>query len=266
MLAAAGLLAAPALAAAQGPDLLFQAEGQTLSGTCSGQAVRIEGNHNAITLYGSCASLLLKGLANTVQMSVATGGSIRVEGGSNRVSFHADGSAPAIVALGPDNDVVPTADRPRLVISGLATAPPLPAPPVTAIALQAPATKAPPAAVAGSGPLALTGDDQQRLADCTGRDVTVVGERSAYVLRGGCRSLTLLGDLLAVQAELAPGAKVAVTGQGSVVSWAMKTPAMQTAAMQTAAMKAHAHPPAAIVHGEGSRVQRAETIGGQPEH
>ncbi len=254
----AGLWLAAGPAAAQPPDLLFQAEAQVLSGTCTGQAVRVEGNHNTLTLSGPCGSLLLKGLANTVRLRVVPGGSIRVEGASNRVLFTAQGAAPAIVALGPDNDVASAGPAPTVVLNGSS-----PAVPDAPLARPVPARPAPtpsatpdrrppaPAPVAlPSGPLVLNGDDAQRLEDCAGRDVTVTGNRSAYVIRGFCKSLTVRGDLLAVQAELASGARIAITGQGSIVSWAVKP---------------RGHAPAAIVRGQGSRVQRAETIGGQAD-
>ncbi len=247
------------------PDLLFQAEAQVLTGTCTGQPVRLEGNHNTVTLAGACGSLLLKGFANTVRLGIVPGGSIHVEGSANRVQYTVHGAAPAIVALGPDNDVAPAASAVEL--SGRAVLVPVepPVPPTSAPGPRAasspvpgpvsspakpvlPANPAPPAQPHGA--LALAGDDQQRLEDCTGKDVTVTGNRSAYVIRGGCKSLTLRGDLLSVQAELAPGARIAVAGRGSIVSWVVK---------------GKGRPPAAIVRGPGSRVQRAETIGGQPD-
>ena len=70
--------------------------------------------------------------------------------------------------------------------------------------------------------------------------VTVTGDRSDYLLQGGCKSLTVKGDLLTVQAEIAPGAKITITGRGSIVSWDVAS---------------HGHGPASFVHGLGSRVQ-----------
>ena len=267
---AAGFLLLAGRVAAQGqPDLLFQAEAQTLSGTCTGQLVRLEGNHNIVTLHGACGALLLKGVSNTVRMSIVSGGSIRVEGSGNRVHYAAQGAAPAIVALGPDNDVAAgeppamappkpaalPAPVPALVVPP-PKPPPVPTPQTTRLPTpQAPSRAAPqtpsqpaaqpqsplaPQALQQMAPLALAGDDVHGLATCAGRDVIVTGTRSDYVLRGDCKSLTLRGDLLTVQAEIVPGAKVTVTGRGSVVTWAVK---------------GRGHGPASIVRGEGSRVQ-----------
>ena len=211
-------------ALAQTPELLFQAEAQTLSGTCAGQPVRLEGNHNTVALAGACRSLLLKGVANTVRLRVVPGGTIHVEGSANRVSFTAAGAPPTLEALGPDNEVTQAADA----------APP---PPATQAAPPPPMAK--PAAVPA---LALAGDDRQRIADCTGLDVTVTGKRSAYALQGACRSLTVQGDLLTVRADLAPGARIAITGQGNIVTWSVRR---------------NARPPAVVVRGAGSRAQRA---------
>ena len=220
----AACLVAGSASAQTPPELLFQAEAQTLTGTCTGQPVRLEGNHNTVTLTGACASLLLKGVSNTVKLGVAPGGTIHVEGSGNRVSFNVAGAPPAIEALGPDNEVVP---------GPAAASPPPPA--------AAPPVAPPPAA--STTTLVLAGDDQQRLADCSGLDVTVTGNRSAYILRGACKSLTLRGDLLSVQAALAPGARIAITGQGSIVTWSAKP---------------NTRPPITVVHGRGSRAQRAE--------
>ncbi len=252
---AAGLVLAAGRVAAQQPDLLFQAEAQTLSGTCTGQPVRLEGNHNMVTLTGACGSLLLKGVGNTVRMGIVAGGSIHVEGSGNRVAYTVNGAPPAIVALGPDNDVAPGAaphapppppPTPAPPVPS-AAAPPVPAPKVAANPAPKPLAPPPPAPPPTeptppppTGPLVLTGDDAHRLETCTGRDVTVTGNRSAYVLQGGCKSLTVQGDLLTVQVDIAPGAKITVTGLGSIVSWDVK---------------GRGHGPASVVRGLGSRVQ-----------
>lgn len=248
-MAALSLAARPS-AAQDGPDLLFQAEGQALSGTCTRQAVRLEGNHNAVTLTGPCGSLLVKGVSNQVRFEIVQGGSIRVEGSGNRVAYRTQGAAPSVVALGPENDVAaepmdaPTRLRAAEPASGPAAVAPQPSPAGKPVA--SPAASRP----ASGGPLLLAGDDEQRLQECDGRDVRVSGSRSAYILRGGCKSVTLHGDLLTVQAEMAPGARIAVTGQGSIVSW-------------TVMGKGRA--PTATVHGDGSRVQRMEATSLPPE-
>jgi hypothetical protein len=247
LLLAAPLLA-PSAARSAPPDLLFQAEGQTLSGTCTGQAVRIEGNRNTLTLSGPCQSLLLKGVDNTVRLALVPAAPVRVEGSGNHVRYAVTGTGPAIVILGPDNDVSGGDISP-------APAPVATAAPPAALPHANPSPK-PPAALAPIQPgpagtaITLAGNDQERLGNCAGRNVVVTGMRSAYVLRGGCRSLTVRGDLLTVQAELEPGAKITIHGQGSIVSWIVPPKSRS---------------PASIVRGAGSRAQRVEAIGGDPE-
>ena len=234
MLAGAALALGLGPGQAQAADLLFQAEAQTLVGACAGQAVRLEGNHDTVTLSGTCGSLLVKGVGNAVQLTIAGGGSIRVEGSANHIRFTTAGATPTIETFGPDNEV--TTSGPTRQISAAPSAPSV-------------STSAPPVTAGKGGPLELSGDDQDRLADCAGRDLVVTGSRSAYVVRGTCHSLVVRGDLLTVQAVVQSGARIAVTGRGSVVSWAVP---------------AKGRPPVSVVHGAGSRVQRAEAIGGEP--
>ncbi len=210
------------------PELLFQAEAQALSGRCDGQAVRLEGNHNTVVLAGPCGSLLLKGVANTIRLTLAPHAPVRVEGSGNRVRYTATGAAPVIETFGPDNFVTGEA-------ASANAAPPAP-PSANAVSVHP------------TGALTLSGDDQERLAECGGRNVVVTGTRSAYVLWGGCRSLTVTGDLLTVQAELQPGARIAITGRGSIVSWALQ---------------GRGRGPVTVVHGAGSRAQRVDMIGGR---
>lgn len=213
------LLASPAIAQADAP-LLVQAEGQALSPFCAGRDVQVEGNHNVVTLVGACRSLLLKGVANQVALALAPAGTIRVEGSGNRVSYRAAGE-PGVVALGEGNLVV--------------AAPP--------DGTEAPGQAA---AVAGAG-LVLLGDDRTLAADCAGQDVAVRGARGFYLFRGGCRSVSVQGDLVTVQAEMASGATIAIAGHGSTVAWAVAR---------------QGRPPVATVRGEASRAQRIDAIGG----
>ena len=203
----------PALADAT-PPLLLQAEAQTLKPVCTGRDLQIEGNHNVIKPFGRCLSLLVKGVANQVDLDLGAGATIRVEGGDNQVTYRAPAAA-LTTLLGTNNTAVPQL-----------------APPVEPEAT-----------------LALTGDDQALATDCTGRAVTVQGTRALYVLRGGCKSLTIRGDLVTVQAEVLPNAPITVTGHGNRVGWALDHPG---------------HPPTAAMHGEANHVERLTEIGGRP--
>ena len=132
-----------------------------------------------------------------MSLVLAAGGTIRVEGSGNRVFYQAT-DLPGLVVLGPDNVVAA-----------------LPAVPASLAAPQAPPATA---------TLELSGDDQMRAVGCAGRRVAIQGQRSLYLLRGGCRSVTVRGGLLSVQAELAPGAAVTVTGHGVRVGWLLARP------------------------------------------
>lgn len=71
----------------------------------------------------------------------------------------------------------------------------------------------------GLGPLIVEGNAQQRTLDCTGRDVTVRGERNALTFTGGCRSLEVQGNTSTIRAELAPGARVSLRGETLELTW-----------------------------------------------
>lgn len=96
------------------------------------------------------------------------------------------------------------------------------------------------------GRLELRGDDLQRIADCAGQDVLIEGSRGGFRLRGGCRSVTLRGDLAVVQADLLPGARVLIEGNGNLVAYA---------APRTGAA------PTVIIRGAASRAQRLPRLG-----
>jgi hypothetical protein len=213
----AAILVLPAAGPARAdatPPLLVQAEAQTLSPVCTGQDLRIEGNHNVIKPFGHCLSLLVKGVANQVDLDLAAGATIRIEGSDNQVTYRASAAAETTL-LGTNSTATLQSSTP----------------------------------VEANAILALAGDDRALATDCTGRAVTVDGHRALYVLRGGCKSLTIRGDLVTVQAELVPNAPIAVTGHGNRVGWALDHPG---------------HPPAASLHGEANHVERLSEIGGRP--
>ena len=93
---------------------------------------------------------------------------------------------------------------------------PASAPPPIAALVAAAALIAPPPAgaqpVADGAPLALDEDGQSRGADCAGRDVVIGGSGGRFTLRGGCRSVSVLGSSDIVHAELQAGARVVVSG------------------------------------------------------
>ncbi len=240
------LLAVPAVAqtappaASAAPGVVVRAEAQTKHAQCGAGPALIEGNRNTIVLTGACSSLLLRGSANVVTVALQAGAPVRLEGSGNKVAFQAPaGGAPAVQLLGAGNSVDTSPVLPEPVAA--------PAPPPPAAAPAAAGASAQPVPDAGAEPLRLSGSDEHRIQDCSGRAVVIEGDRNAYVLRGGCQSVSVQGDVNMVQAELQPAAPVSITGQGTTVSWA-----------------GSGKPPVATLRGDDNRVQRTVTIGGQP--
>jgi hypothetical protein len=215
-LALLGVLLAHPAQADPPPPLLLQAEGQTLNPVCTGQDVQLEGNHNVVKPFGLCHSLLIKGIGNQITLDFTANPALRIEGSGNRVTYRAPTAATTDM-LGTDNAVV---------------------------------AQPAPVLVNDVGPvLNLSGDDHALAMDCAGRSVSVDGSRALYLLRGGCKELTVHGDLVVVQAELQPGAPVAIIGHGSRVGWVLNGPGK---------------PPVLSLHGEANRVEHLSELGGIP--
>jgi hypothetical protein len=76
-----------------------------------------------------------------------------------------------------------------------------------------------PPAVAGA--LVLEGSLQTDTIDCAGRDVIVHADGGHYLLFGGCRSLWVQGRGNSIDAEMQPGARIAVGGADVVLRYAV---------------------------------------------
>lgn len=191
---------------------VVRGDGQAVTADCAGGDALIEGSRNTITLRGACRALVLRGDANRVTVEYAPSASVRVEGQGNRVAWTLAGAgpAPAVSISGQDS----------LVSAASAAQPP--------------------------DRLALRGDDLQLQVDCAGRDVLIEGLRSNLRLLGGCRSVTVRGELALVQAELQPGSRVLIEGGGNLVAYAMT---------QQGAV------PTVTIRGEASRARRVTRLG-----
>lgn len=203
------LIAAPVLAQSSST----RGNGQVVSINCGGGDVLIEGSRNTATVRGACRTLILRGDANRVTVELEPAAQIRVEGQSNRVTWTLarPGPPPAVSISGQDSLVVPASETTR-----------------------------------SPDPLALRGDDLQLQEDCAGRDALIEGLRSNLRLTGGCRSVTIRGELAVVQAELQPGSRVLIEGGGNVVAYALTR--------QGAV-------PTVTIRGEGSRAWRVTRLG-----
>jgi hypothetical protein len=168
-----------------------RAEAQTLSVDCAGGDAEIGGNRNTVTFTGACRSLTLRGDANHVAIDLATGANLDVEGNGNtiRYSIGGGGREPTVRVSGSNTDLASTGITPT------------PAP--------------------SADPLRLTGDSQNLQLDCAGRAVDIQGNRSRYRLSGGCASLSAHGEANTVSAEMRPGAKVEIEGNGTTLSYSI---------------------------------------------
>lgn len=176
------LAAAPAVA-----QTAVRGDGQAVTADCAGGEALIEGSRNTVTFRGACRALVLRGDANRVAVELAPSAPVRVEGQGNRVAWTQAGAGPA----------------PSATVAGQDS-------------LAAPAGAGQPA-----DRLVLRGDDLQLQADCAGRDVLIEGLRGNLRLVGGCRSVTVRGELALVQAELLPGSRVLIEGGGNLVAYAL---------------------------------------------
>ncbi len=166
-------------AAAAGP--VVKADGQTATLACARQPATVFGQGNFATFTGTCASLVVRGDRNHIDIALARGAPIDIAGSNNQVRITEGGGGPARV-------------------SGSGTM------------LLAQGGLAPTAA--GS---VISGDGQTIELSCAGVAVTLDGNHSRFHLHGGCRSLLLRGAGNVVDAELAPAATVRVEGDGSAV-------------------------------------------------
>jgi hypothetical protein len=213
MLLAAGCLLACAGVARPDPAAAQPAPGRTVA--CGGGTATVDGDGGAFDITGACQALVVRGSGNQVRADLASGAEIRIDGSGNRIAYHLSGGTalPHWTATGGGNQIV-GAD--------------LPAP--------------------GSGepPIVLSDSGRQQTLDCTGRAVQVQGDQNHLTLNGGCQALSVAGRGNDIQAELQPGAQVAVTGNGDTVRWLLQHPGM---------------PPSVATQGQDDRVLQMAALG-----
>lgn len=97
------LIAASSTASAQAS---FTGAGQHSELDCGGDSATIEGAGNEITVTGDCRLLSVVGASNRIQVAMAKGGVIRVQGASNRIYWTAPtGTKPKTQVVGADNRI-----------------------------------------------------------------------------------------------------------------------------------------------------------------
>jgi len=84
-----------------------------------------------------------------------------------------------------------------------------------------PAAVIPPAQTGPAATIVLAGAPPAGAVACADRNVVIEASDGDFTLRGGCRSLTVQGHADHVQAELRPGAHVAIGGDRVAVRYTL---------------------------------------------
>lgn len=177
---------------------------------CDGADAVVNGDANRLVFHGYCRSLHINGTGNAVEIDLIPGGSVNVAGDGNHVLYTPVEPGPVVATQGNDNLVGAGS-------GGLATAalaPPIPDAPPPPVAI-------PPAEVSPAATLVLDGEGQSRDITCAGQNVLIRGSAGRFVLRGGCRSVTVQGRADSIQAELQPGAHVAIGGDAVTLNYTL---------------------------------------------
>lgn len=217
--AAAAVLVAMAGVVAGQParaQTLFTGDHQQAALLCADDAAIVRGSGNRLSIGGACRSLTVTGSGNVIAVALVPGGAVRVSGNANRILYRSPAGPPHAQTSGADNQVVPD-----------------PRPPTLAL------VQAPP-------PLLTLNGASQVDQFCGGSDVLVLGDDLDFVLRGGCRSITVQGRRDRITAELLPGAQLAVGGPGVTVNYVLV---------------AHGPPPVVRVTARGLRATQLQRFG-----
>jgi len=100
--AAAG--AALSTAGAADPAVNFAGSDTRFTGDCRGADASLAGSGDTVTIRGACRSFQIAGGNNRVLIDMASGGTIKVYGSGNQVSWTSTGE-PQITTVGQDNTV-----------------------------------------------------------------------------------------------------------------------------------------------------------------
>ena len=192
---------------------------------CTDRDVSVEGSGGSYTLHGGCRSLTVNGDGNIVHAEMQPQSRIAVPGQKSRVFWFLTrgDQAPSVETTGAGSQVL---QEQRL---GSRIAPPSAAPVDTG----------------DQPPLMLTGA-QAGAQDCQGRAVQITAERTNFVLRNRCRSLSVTGDGVTVEAEILAGSRIQINGAGTTVQFVLSEAGAD---------------PIVTVQGDGSRAWRIQRLG-----
>jgi hypothetical protein len=178
---------------------------------CVGADAVVNGDSNRLVFHGNCHSLRINGAGNVVQIDLTPGGQVSVVGDGNHVLYTPIVPGPLIASQGNGNQVAQGDASSLAMTPALPDAPPAPPPTMTLT----------PAPVDPAATLVLDGEGQNRDITCTGQNVLIRGSDGRFVLRGGCHSLTVRGRADTIQAELEPGARVAIGGDAVTMNYTL---------------------------------------------
>jgi Protein of unknown function (DUF3060) len=103
--AAAGVtISSSAAAWARDPEVNFAGSNSHFAGDCRGQDANLSGSGNTVTIHGGCRAFQIAGGDNRVLVDMAPGGTIKVFGSNNEVSWSSTGEV-EVTTVGQDNRV-----------------------------------------------------------------------------------------------------------------------------------------------------------------
>jgi hypothetical protein len=192
---------------------------------CTDRDVSIEGADGTYTLQGGCRSLTVNGNGDTVHAEMQPQSRIAVPGQMSRVFwFLSRGDQPPVIeGTGANSQVL---QEQRL---GSRIAPP----------------SAAPVDSGDQPPLVLTGS-QGGMQDCHGRAAQITADHTDFVLRDRCRSLSVTGNGVTVEAEILSGSRIQINGAGTTVQFALSDTGPD---------------PIVSIQGDGSRAWRIQRLG-----
>jgi DUF3060 family protein len=86
------------------PRVNFAGSNSTFAGDCHGEDASLAGSGNTVTIRGACRAFQIAGDGNRVLVDMIAGGTIKVFGNNNRVSWTSDGEV-EVTTVGPGNVV-----------------------------------------------------------------------------------------------------------------------------------------------------------------
>lgn len=207
--------AACGIPSARAQTAAVNGSGQTQDLDCAGGDALVNGSSNRVSVHGECHSLRVNGSDNVIEIELTAGAPVAIAGNSNHVLYAATGGGvgPSVSTQGTGNQIDAN-DQPQTATLGGTLPTSSPKPPTLLLAPAGPTT----------GAVVLDGSGQTQTADCNGRDVLIHGSSSQFTLTGGCRSISVQGRADHIQAQLQPGARVAIGGNSVTLSYTLTGP------------------------------------------